>query len=464
MNLTLRATAERVGSTRLAVVGSPSACGNRICNDTRILQQGDIFVAFSGKRNGHSFVPEALAKGAAFVIVSEWPLPVEIESEQGVLVVQDVDAAIVELARRHRADFDIPLIGVSGGVGKTTTKETVAALLAQRYGVAHVLKTPANWNDLRGICLTLLGLRTHHRCAVIEIGMDRPGEVAQFTSIARQQIAVVTAVSATHLEYFPSMEELVATERAMVETLPWNGIAILNSADRLVRGMIPYAPCPVMTFGPFQSDAVYARYVTSMGMQGLSFLVEHRGKMLPVHTTLIGRHLVTSALAAISVALAVGWSLEEAVESLADVVVPQRIRFMNGPRGSIVIDDTYNASPQSMLAALNLMTDWPREQGGKRIAFLGDMRELGPRSLREHVRLGRRAAARCSELWATGEERETIAAGARAAGLDPVFVCGNPLEGAERLARRLQAHDIVLVKASHAVGLERIIPILAAGG
>src|SRR3989442_6520687 len=146
MNLTLSAAAETVGSSRLAVIGSHSTSWERICNDTRILQPGDIFVAFAGRRNGHEFVSEALAKGAAFAIVSEWPLPVELGSGQGVLVVQDVDAAIVELAQLHRAQFDIPVAGVGGGVGKTTTKETVAALLSQRYGAAQVLKTPGNWN------------------------------------------------------------------------------------------------------------------------------------------------------------------------------------------------------------------------------------------------------------------------------------------------------------------------------
>lgn len=463
MNLTLNAAAETVGSLRLAVIGSPSTSGERICNDTRILQPGDIFVAFPGRRNGHEFVAEAFAKGAAFAIVSKWPLPVNLGSDQGVLVVQDVDAAIVELAQMHRARFDIPVAGVGGGVGKTTTKETVAALLSKRYGVAQVLKTPGNWNDLRGICLTVLGLRAHHCYAVIEMGMDRPGEVAQFAQIVRQQLGIVTSVSITHLEYFPSMADLVATERGMVETLPHNGVAILNSADRLVRGMIPYAPCPVLTFGPFQEDSVYARCVSSLGTQGLSFLVEYRGKTCSVQTSLVGRHLITSALAAISVAIADGWSLEEAVEALAHIVVPQRIRFVDGPRGSVIIDDTYNASPQSMLAALNLLRDWPREQEGKRIALLGDMRELGPRSGKEHWRLGQRAAARCSELWVTGEERETIAAGARAAGLHTVFVCADPFEVAEQLAERLQLNDVVLVKASHAVGLERIIPILTAG-
>ncbi|GAC1384217.1 MAG: UDP-N-acetylmuramoyl-tripeptide--D-alanyl-D-alanine ligase [Ktedonobacteraceae bacterium] len=464
MHLTLSAAAETVGSLCRAVIGYSSACGERICNDTRILQPGDVFIALAGRVNGHKFVPQALARGAAFAIVSEWPLPLVVGPAQGVLVVRDVDAALVELTRWHRAQFNIPIVGVGGGVGKTTTKETIAALLAQRHGVTSILKTPANWNDLRGICLTLLGLRHYHHCAIIEMGMDRPGEVAQFAALVRQQIGVVTAVSATHLTYFSSMADLVATERAMVETLPPNGVAILNSKDRLVRSMIPYAPCPVMTFGPFQNDTVYARGVTSLGAQGLSFLIEHRDKTLPAQTTLVGRHLITSALAAISVALADGWTLPEAVNALAHVVVPQRMRFVNGPRGSVIIDDTYNASPESMFAALNLLTDWPRKQAGKRIALLGDMRELGPRSQREHLRLGRRAAACCSELWLTGDERETIAAGAREAGLTTIFISADPLEIAAQLARRLQPNDLLLVKASHAVGLERIIPLLAAEG
>nr|MBA3826429.1 UDP-N-acetylmuramoyl-tripeptide--D-alanyl-D-alanine ligase [Ktedonobacterales bacterium] len=446
-----------------AVVGAEDLVGERICNDTRILQPGDVFIALSSeKRDGHDFVASALAQGARFVIVSQWPLGGELAPGQGALVVRDVDAALVRLARWWRASHPIPAVGIGGGVGKTTTKETVAALLAERYDAAHILKTPANWNDLRGISLTLLGLRDHHQRAVLEMGMDRPGEVAQLAEVGRPRWGIVTAVSATHLEYFPSMSDLVATERGLVESLPADGLAILNDSDRLVRDMIPHATCPVFTYGTLPGVDLRAIRVGSRGTEGLRFIARRGDEAVEVATPLIGRHLVTTALAALSLALADGWSLVEAAAALARVQVPQRMRFLAGIAGSTIIDDTYNASPESMRAALDLLADWPREAGGRRMAFLGTMRELGTRSPREHHRLGRRAAWRCTTLWVTGEERDAIAAGAQAGGLADVRVFADPAAAAADCATTLQAHDVLLVKASHAVGLDALIPQLTA--
>jgi UDP-N-acetylmuramoyl-tripeptide--D-alanyl-D-alanine ligase len=461
MHLRLDAAAEVCGALRVAVFGPSEITGERICNDTRILQPGDIFVALSSEqRDGHLYVGHALERGACFAIVSQWPLPVELGPEQGILVVRDVDAALVRLARWWRDQHPIPAVGVGGGVGKTTTKETVAALFAARYGADAILKTPANWNDLRGISLTLLGLRDQHQRAVLEMGMDRPGEVAQLAELGRPRWGIVTAVSATHLEYFPSMDDLVATERGLVESLPADGLAILNDNDRLVRGMIPYATAPIFTFGTLPGDDLRALRISSRGTTGLSFVARHQDESVPVQTTLIGRHLVTSALAAFSAALADGWALQAAADALAQVQIPQRMRFLPGVRGSTLIDDTYNASPESMRAALDIVADWPRENGGRRLALLGTMRELGPRSPREHHRLGRRAAWRCDALWVTGEEREQIAQGARDGGLADVRVFADPFAAARDCAATLAAHDVLLVKASHAVGLENVVPLL----
>jgi UDP-N-acetylmuramoyl-tripeptide--D-alanyl-D-alanine ligase len=463
MALRMAEAAAALGPLLHAAIGPATLTAERLCNDSRILQAGDCFVALgSATRDGHAFVPEALARGARFVIVSEWPLAVELGPEQGALVVRDVDAALVRLAHWWRERHPIPAVGVGGGVGKTTTKETVAALFMQRYGAANVLKTPANWNDLRGISLTLLGLRDHHQRAVLEMGMDRPGEVAQLAEVGRPQWGIVTAVSATHLEFFPNMEDLVATERGLVEALPPDGLAILNENDRLVRGMRPFAPCPTFRFGTLPDVDLRAIRVSSRGDAGLSFVARQGAEDVTVQTTLMGRHLVTSALAALSAALADGWSLAEAAQALAQVQIPQRMRFLAGLRGSTIIDDTYNASPESMRAALDVLADWPREAGGRRLALLGTMRELGPRSAREHHRLGRRAAAYCTTLWVTGEEREMIAAGARAGGLTDVRVRADPAQTAADCAATLQAHDVLLVKASHAVGLEQVVPLLLA--
>lgn len=460
MNLTMGEAASVLGSLLKTTVGMDTIRGERFCNDTRILQQGDIFIALSGNRNGHDFVPAAMAQGAAFAIVVEWPLPVELSPEQGILVVRDVDAALVRLATWWRSRFDIPVVGIGGGVGKTTTKETVAALLAHRYGQEHILKTPANWNDMRGNCLTLLGLRPLHRFAVIEMGMDRPGEVAQLGEVVRPQIGIITSVSATHLEYFSDMSELIATERGMLDSLRADGLALLNDNDRLVRGMLSHAQCRVMMVGTFADDDLRAQHISSRGTTGLHFSFTYLGKTYEISTHLIGKHLVTSALMAIGVALQDGWTIADIIAGMSSIHIPLRMQFKNGKHASMLIDDTYNASPESMLAALKFLADWPSEQDGRRLALLGTMRELGPRSTREHHRLGRRAAEYCEIVWVTGDERAAIADGAIAGGLCEIRSFADPADAAQDIIATLLPHDVLLIKASHAVGLDRIVPLL----
>ena len=458
MQLSLGEAARVLGDLVVQVHGAPTLTIERLSNDSRQLQPGDGFVALTGARDGHAFITDALLRGARWVLVSRWPL--EMPAGTGALVVTDVDRALHALAAWWRSRFTIPVIGIGGGVGKTTTKEATAGLLTALQGVGTVLKTPANWNDLRGVSLTLLGLRAHHRCAVLEMGMDRPGEVAEIAALARPQIGVVISVAATHLEYFPDMASLVATERGLVDSLPTDGLALLNADDRLVRAMASFAPCPVRTFGSLPEVDLRGIRATSRGAEPLRFIARQGAHAVEVRTTLLGKHLVVNALAALAVAEATGWDLATAGEALADVAVPQRIQLRPGLHASTIIDDTYNASPASMLAALDYLTDWPREPGGRRLAVLGTMRELGPRSAHEHHRLGRRAASRCDHLWATGEECQSIADGARKAGISAITIIEDPEQALQHCATMLQPHDVVLVKASHAVGLDRYVELL----
>ncbi len=470
MNLRMDDAARALGDLLCEAHGAGDLVAERVCNDTRVLQPGDAFVALAGARDGHDFVPQAFARGARFGIVARWPLPTTLGSDQGVLVVSDVAAALQRLAMWWRARFTLPVVGIGGGVGKTTTKEITAGLLAVLRGPATILKTPANWNDLRGVSLALLGLRPHHRVAVLEMGMDRPGEVAEIAALGRPRWGVVTSVAATHLEYFPDMASLVATERGLVEALPADGLAILNANDRLVRGMassgwpapdrMAGSSVPVFHYGTIPGVDLRGIDVSSRGLVPLSFTAQRGAEMVAVQTTLLGRHLVTNALAALAVAQADGWDLATAAAALASVQVPQRMQILAGHHGNTVIDDTYNASPASMKAALDFLADWPRPMGGRRLAILGTMRELGPRAPREHHRLGRRAAARCDLLFATGEECEQIAAGARAAGIGAVVVAPDPADALRACAAAMRAEDIVLVKASHAVGLDRYLHLL----
>ncbi len=460
MQLSLGEAAVTLENLLRFTVGSPESIGERICNDTRILEQGDIFVALTGNRNGHDFIQQSYERGASYVIAHEWPI--EVPDGRGAIIVKDTDAALVQLAMAQREKSYSLVIGVGGGVGKTTTKETIAAALQHRYGAETVLKTPANWNDQRGVALTLLGLRPYHKRVVLEMGMDRPGEVTQLAHLARQRWGIVTSVSATHLEYFPSMDELIATERGMIETLPSDGVAFINSDDPLTRGMLPYAPCHTALFGSHEDAEVRAVDITGNGLNGLAFTAIYQNQRQQVKTKLIGKHLVTTALAALSVCIYDGMTLREAAELLAETEVPQRIRLRQGVNASQIIDDTYNASPESMRAALKLLEEWPLPEGGRRLALLGDMRELGPRSAEEHVQLGKIAAQVCGKLWLTGNERDNFAEGARSILGCEVYTEENPQNAAEALRDALRPGDVVLVKASHAVGLDVVIATLLA--
>ncbi len=451
----------------------------RVVIDSRAVQPGDVFVALSGERtDGHAFVGDALRRGAVAAIVrrgtpapqeapsaahiSAASLPLDAAMQQPLLVeVEDPLAALQALAAFWRIKAAAPnlrVIGVTGSVGKTTTKELIAHVLAQRF---RVLKSEGNYNNEIGVPLTLLNLRPQHEKLVVEMGMYARGEIAAYCRWAKPHVGVVTMIAPVHLERLGSIEAIAQAKAELLEALPSaeeGGVAILNDDDPRVRAMAAVTRARVITYGLTPSAMVWADAIESRGLQGVRFTLHAQGRPVHVRLPLLGQHSVQTALRAAAVALAEGMTLEAIAEALTTPTAEQlRLITVRGPHGSLVIDDTYNASPESVLAALNLLAEITDE--GPRVAVLGDMLELGEVEQRAHEEIGCRAAAVAHVLIGVGARARWICQGARACGLAPerVIHVQSNAEALEVLRRVVTQRCVILVKGSRGMRMEEIV-------
>ncbi|MEX1253841.1 MAG: UDP-N-acetylmuramoyl-tripeptide--D-alanyl-D-alanine ligase [Dehalococcoidia bacterium] len=449
--ITASEIAESLGS--LLIERRPGAARfRRPVIDSRQAGRGDLFFALRGERDdGQRFVPDAVARGARGVVVNEAPsgLPEGV----GVFVVSDTLAALQRLAAGRRDRRRAKVIGVTGTVGKTTTKEITAAILATRY---PVLKNEANYNTEIGLPLTLLELTQRHRRAVLEMAMRGPGQIRLLCEIARPEIGVVTNVGPTHMEQLGSLEAIAAAKAELLESLPPHGFAVLNADDPLVRSMADRTRARPLFFGTSDEADVRASEIASRGLEGVAFRLHWRGESALTKTSLPGRHIVSDALAAAAVALADGMSLGEVARALERVDVPLRVRTVRGRNGATIIDDTYNASPASMAAALDLLAEIP----GRRIALLGDMKELGPAERESHVFVGQRAAEAADVIHTVGDLGAVIAEAAIAAGHRSTHHWPANEAAGEAIAADLRPDDVVLVKGSRAMAFETLLDVL----
>jgi UDP-N-acetylmuramoyl-tripeptide--D-alanyl-D-alanine ligase len=444
-------------------------------NDSRAVAPGGLFVALQGEHaDGHRFVPDAVARGAAALIVSRLPEGMSPEERRGPVageqagegqsveiaaggpigtaplfwLVPDPLVALQELARWWRMQFrDLPVIGITGSVGKTTAKETLAAALR---ALLPVLASPKSFNNEIGLPLTLLSLDPTHRAAILEMGIYDVGDIAFLAGIARQTIGVVLNVDAVHLERAGSIERIAQAKAEMVETLPPGGTAVLNHDDWRVRAMASAAPGPVRTFG--LEEGAHWRAVDLQPLpDGLQLTLLHAGQRYPVRSALPGRHYAYALLAAAAVMETLGIAPAAIAWALAAVPAPTaRQRFLRPAPDVLVIDDTYNASPLSVLAALDVLAAQP---AARRIAILADMLELGPATEESHRRVGARAGEMVDLVLAVGPlSRYTAqAAGARARH----FADKAALR--EALADLGRGGDAILVKGSRGMAMEEVV-------
>jgi UDP-N-acetylmuramoyl-tripeptide--D-alanyl-D-alanine ligase len=420
--------------------------------DSRKAGRGDLFVALRGERaDGHDFVADAARRGATAAIVER---PVEHLLPQ--YVVPDALAALQALARQRRAArTKLKVIGITGSVGKTTTKELTAAVLATRY---PLLKSEGNLNSEIGLPLVLLDLTQQHRRAVLEMGMWATGEIRLLCELARPETGVVTNVGPSHMERLGSIEAIANAKAELVEALPPSGVAVLNADDEHVVAMAQRTPAHVITYGFARAD-VRAEEIDSRGLAGVHFTLVHGSERAPVYSRLPGRAMIHNALAAAAVAITDGLELDDIASALSTAQVPARLAAHKGRCGSLIIDDTYNASPASMRAALDLLGEVP----GRKFAVLGDMRELGAAEEEGHRDVGAYAAGIADVILAVGELGRTIGEAAASAGHRNVRILEDKAQIARAILPHLQAGDVVLLKASRALALETVLEELREG-
>lgn len=456
MDSTAPRVADVIAGTRAQVIGSAPLAEpiGSVTADSRRVEKGGLFVALAGaKHDGHDFVTEAFANGAAAALVSRVPDDCAWGDDGPPLfIVPDTLLALQDLARWWRSQHSPIVIGITGSVGKTTTKEVTASVLGQKW---PVLYSEGNLNTEVGLPLTLLRLRPSHRAVVLEMGMYAIGDIVLLARISQPNIGVVTNVQSSHLERLGSLERIADAKAELVETLPANGTAILNADDARVRAMETRTAATSVLYGLSADAAVRAVNPVSHGLRGVEFTLQCDGATARVHLPLLGLHSVHAALAAAAVARAAGFTIDESAEALYRVSPSLRILVARGVNGSRIIDDTYNANPESVLAGLNLLD----ELGGRKIAVLGDMLELGSDEEPGHRKVGSRAAAVADLLVTVGDRARFIADEARHSGLDAANVveCESNSRVVDELRRRLRPGDNVLVKASRGMQLDQVV-------
>ncbi len=431
----------------IRAIGRQSFSGVAI--DSRQVQPGDLFIALPGEhRHGREFIPDAISRGAAGVIAEKQPrdLPHDVCFFQ----VDNTLAALQRLAAYWRGKYRVKVVGITGSVGKTTCKELTAAVLSSGY---QVLKSEANLNTEIGLPLALLQLRPEHERVVLEMGMYGLGEIRLLCQMARPQIGVVTNVGPVHLERLGTLEAIAQAKAELVESLPVDGWAVLNGDDPLVAAMAERTSARVALFGESPQCSVRGTVLSTSGLEGISFRLACDDESVDVSAPLPGRHNLYNALAAATVGLADGLSLQEVAAALAAADVLLRLRVLSGPQGSTILDDTYNASPASMLAALDLLAELP----GRHLALLGDMLELGTFEEEGHCLVGERAAQTTDILYTVGERGRIIGEAAQAAGHQDVRFLASKEAAAAAIRETLSEGDHLLVKASRAMALETVI-------
>lgn len=423
---------------------------DRAIIDSREARAGDLFVALPGERvDGHDFAVGAVAAGASGLLVTR-PIEGVDQTSTAVFVVDDTLEALQQVGAAWRAALKLEVVGITGSVGKTTTKGIAAAILGAKY---RVQANPLNYNNEISVPLCLLELRPETQRAVIEMGMYTTGEIARLCEWATPRTGIVLNVGPTHLERAGSMEAIARAKRELPEALPANGTAILNADDPLVIAMAGHTRARVVTFGAGVNADVRGTEMASDGAAGFVFTLAHAGKFRRLRVSLPGRHLVSNVLAAAAAGLSDHMTLAEVGDALEAMQVPSRLRVIARADGTRILDDTYNAQPASMLAALDLVDEMP----GRHVALLGDMRELGEVSRYEHERVGERAGEVLDTLVTLGDEARLLGAAALSAGAGEVHHATSKEEAAALLLTLVQPGDVVLVKGSHALGLETVV-------
>ncbi len=412
-------------------------------NDSRKVEPGQLFIALQGARDGHDFIPMALEKGAAAVLCTH------CDGDYPAIVVEDTRIALGEIAREERNRIGMKVVGVTGSVGKSTTKEMIAAVLGTTYRVA---KTPANHNNDIGMPMAILSIPEDTEVAVLEMGMNHFGEIAYLTKIGQPDLAVIINIGTMHIEHLGSKEGIRQAKLEILEGLRPGGTILLNGDDEMLWPVRDELKVPAVYFGADNEACAVRALNVKMNGSSLFFQVHTKEKMFPITLELEGQHYVLDALAAVSAGLQMGVDTERICEALSCFKNMAGRQEIFEADGYIIIKDCYNAGPESMAAALAVLG----KKTGRRIAVLGDMLELGKRAPAEHYRVGRVAAEQADMLFAFGPNSERVVSGAITGGMDTARA--QAFEDRKALAAALKAAakpgDVLLFKGSHGMHME----------
>jgi len=441
--------------------------------DSRLVIPGSMFVAIKGERvDGHEYVQDAIQQGAVVILIErELSIPISILDIRSsidevdlasigiplAIMVDSTVEALQKIAMCWRQKLTLRVIGITGSVGKSTTKELTADILGRRY---RTLKNPGNLNNEIGLPLSLLRLTHAYECAVMEMGFYVPGEIALLCQIAKPQVGVITNVSHVHMERAGSLEAIVEGKSELVQGLPPEpeGVAILNYDEPLVRQMAEVTDARVFYYGLSPEADLWASEIEGLGLEGIRFVLHYQGDSLHVRIPLLGRHSVHTVLRAAAVGLAENLTWEEIISGLRRSQTQLRLVAVQGPGGSLIMDDTYNAAPTSVIAGLNLLA----ELDGRRVAVLGDMLELGDFEERGHRMVGVRVAGTVDELVAVGQKARWIAEEAVLSGLPEASVVTVEDKDAaiDYLHDQIGEGDVVLIKGSRGMQMDQIVSAL----
>lgn len=440
--------------------------------DSRMVTDDSLFIAIPGEHvDGHDFVETAFNSGASYALIehpidTQYPIfdlrsgmidpATKIESPACILVENTVNT-LQTMASYWREQFNPRVIGITGSVGKSSTKELAASVLSRRF---ITLKSAGNMNNEIGLPLSLMKLRAEHEVAVLEMGFYVPGEIKLLCDIAKPQVGLVTNIGEVHAERAGSIETIAKGKAELIEALPPSpeGLAILNHDDPLVKGMAKLTKARVFYYGLTHESQLWADEVEGLGLEGIRCRLHYQGETIYVKAPLMGRHSVYTLLRAAAVALLEGMSWEWIVYALQSSKVQLRLSTVRSTNGALLIDDTYNASPASTLAALNLLHDLE----GRKVAVLGDMLELGQYEQQGHEKVGIRAAEVADEIVLIGErskvtQQAVLSTGFRAS---KVHWFSDAQAAAAFLETVLKEGDTTLIKGSHSMHMDQIIAAL----
>ena len=433
----------------------PAQVVTGISTDTRTIGEGDLFLALHGEKfDGHQFLDAAVHRGALGAITSAATLGVSFPPQFALIEVENTLSAYQQIATRYRRTMPMKMVAITGSNGKTSTKDLTAAVLGNRY---QVLRTQGNFNNHLGVPMTLLRAARSDEYAVLEMGMNHPGEIAPLAAMADPDIAVVTNIGTAHLEFMGSRAAIAQEKGSLVEAVHPAGCVVLAAEDEFTTGISRRSTARIVTVGFSKGDvrAQNIRYDESGTTYTLICDHGHIETRLPIP----GRHMVLNSLLAAAVGQACGLPLEQCAAALATANLSHGRLERKTVCKLQILDDSYNANPDSMTAALETLANLP--VSGRRIAVLGRMGELGAESERGHRQVGDAAAhVKIHQLLTVGAEAEYIAENARAAGLTDVLAVSGVEEAARWISKSANSDDLILIKGSRSAGMERILQLL----